>query len=350
MRGRRTGSAVSCALLIFAGSLFCGLCIAGPTPSCDIESGLRQVGGTVATFSCVGYDPRTGDLGVIVQSKFFAVGAVVPWAEAGVGAIATQAFANTTYGPEGLALLRKGHAPNEVISMLTGADSLAQRRQLGIVDARGRSATFTGDGCLDWAGGIAGEHFAVQGNILVAADVVDAMAAAFQETEGMLGDRLLAALEAGQSRGGDSRGMQSAALLIVREEGGYAGYNDRYCDLRVDDAVDPIAELRRIYTLWKPNALIHEGYRLVEEGDFETAYKRGAEAVALQPDQGDPRYHLACYYSRGGKREEAVRLLLEALDMSPELVEHAAGDPDLEPIRDDPRVVARLPAPEKSEP
>ena len=291
----------------------------------------------VATFSCVGFDPRTGDLGIAVQSRFFAVGAVVPWARAGVGAVATQAFANTTYGPRGLDLLRAGLSPREAIERLTRADSLAQRRQVGIVDRRGRAASFTGAECQDWAGDRVGRHFAVQGNILAGAEVVDAMAKAFEETGGMLGDRLLAALEAGQRAGGDRRGMQSAALLIVREGGGYAGMNDRYCDLRVDDAVDPIAELWRLYTIWKPNALILEGYRLVEEGVFERAIALGEEAVALQPESGEPRYHLACYHSRAGSFETALSLLREALTLAPELAPAAVADPDLAPLREDPR-------------
>lgn len=291
----------------------------------------------IATFSCVGFDPATGDLGVVVQSKFFAVGSVVPHARAGVGAIATQAFANTTFGPSGLDLLAKGDSPEAVIAALTAADSLAARRQVGIVDAQGRSATFTGAECMAWAGGTNGPGFAAQGNILVSEETVKAMASAFTSTQGLLGDRLLAALEAGQAAGGDSRGMQSAALLIVRKGAGYAGFNDRYCDLRVDDAVEPIRELRRIYNIWKPNALITEGYRLVEEGAFDRAYAMGREAVSLRPQDGEPRYHLACYLARGGMREEAIALLDEALRMTPSLAEQARRDPDFTTLRDDPR-------------
>ncbi|MFB3909475.1 MAG: DUF1028 domain-containing protein [Candidatus Eisenbacteria bacterium] len=302
----------------------------------------------VSTFSCVGYDPETGDLGVIVQSKFFAVGAVVPWARAGVGAIATQAFANTTFGPRGLDLLAEGKSPQEAIEALTRPDSLRDRRQVGIVDATGRSATYTGPECQTWAGGTAGAGFAAQGNILAGEEVVRRMAAAFQSTAGMLGDRLLAALEAGQSAGGDSRGMQSAALLIVRKNGGYGGYDDRYCDLRVDDAADPIAELRRLYQMWKPNALVTEGYRLVEERQFARAYDLGQEAVALQPEAGEYRYHLACYYSRGGEREKAIETLGEALRRDSSLAQNAVRDPDLAPLKDDPRFGRMLEAATKA--
>ncbi len=205
----------------------------------------------VSTFSIVAYDPANGDLGVAVQSKFPGVGAVVPWAKAGVGAIATQAFANTSYGDRGLALLEAGKSPEEVISILTGDDSDREERQVGIVDAQGRSATFTGKECFDWAGGKAESNFAVQGNILARAEVVDGMARAFRETKGTLAERLLAALQGGQDGGGDKRGMQSAALLVVRKRGGYGGFNDRFIDISVYDHTNPIAELRRLYELHK---------------------------------------------------------------------------------------------------
>lgn len=203
----------------------------------------------IATFSIVGCDPATGELGVAVQSKFLAVGSVVPWAKAGVGAIATQSYANTTFGPTGLELLAKGLAPQEVLDELLAADEGREHRQVGIVDARGNSATFTGGDCLAWAGGIAGECFAAQGNILVSEETVRAMADTFVSAPGPLPERLLAALDAGQAAGGDSRGRQSAALLVVKEGGGYAGFNDRYIDLRVDDHPDPIKELTRLLGL-----------------------------------------------------------------------------------------------------
>jgi uncharacterized Ntn-hydrolase superfamily protein len=174
----------------------------------------------------------------------------VPWAKAGVGAIATQAFANTGYGPQGLELLAAGRTAQETIDALTGADARKERRQVGIVDKDGNAATFTGEGCTEWAGGRKGRHWCVQGNILAGQPVVDAMAKGFEESKGDLGDRMIAALQAGQAAGGDKRGMQSAALLIVKEGGGYGG-NDRYRDVRVDDHDQPIDELQRIYALHK---------------------------------------------------------------------------------------------------
>ena len=167
------------------------------------------------TFSVVGADPKTGDVGVAVASKFLAVGSVVPFAKAGVGAVATQSFANTTYGPRGLELLARKLHPQEVIRRLTASDKGRDQRQVGIVDARGRSATFTGKQCIAWAGGIAGENFAVQGNILTGEEVVKAMVEALQTAEGDLALKLIAALEAGERAGGDSRGQQSAAMTAI---------------------------------------------------------------------------------------------------------------------------------------
>ena len=203
----------------------------------------------VATFSIVAFDPETDSLGVAVQSKFLAVGAVVPWARAGVGAVATQAMANYNYGPRGLDLMSEGKSAGETVEALTGADEGRDHRQVGVVDTRGGTATFTGSECFDWAGGVTGEHYAAQGNILVGRETVGAMARTYEEAEGDLAARLLAALDAGQEAGGDSRGRQSAALLVVREGGGYGGDNDRVIDLRVDDHPDPIEELMRIRDL-----------------------------------------------------------------------------------------------------
>ena len=205
--------------------------------------------GMVATFSIVAFEPETKALGVAVQSKFLAVGAIVPWARAGVGAVATQAMANFNYGPRGLDLMSRGKTAEETVEALISSDDEREHRQLGVVDARGRAATFTGSECFEWAGGVAGEHYAAQGNILVGRDTVEAMAKTFEATAGDLAGRLLAALDAGQAAGGDSRGKQAGALLVVKEGGGYGGNNDRLLDLRVDDHPEPIRELIRIREL-----------------------------------------------------------------------------------------------------
>lgn len=202
---------------------------------------------SVATFSIVATDPETGEIGIAVQSKIVSVGSIVPFARAGVGAVATQSYANVKYGPFGLYLLEESHTPDTVLSMLTQADPLRDHRQVGIIDSKGNASSFTGNDCTAWAGSVVGKHFAVQGNMLTGPEVVDAMARAFQETEGVLAERLLAVLESGQTAGGDKRGRQSAALIIVREGWGYGGMNDRFRDLRVDEHKTPIKELRRVY-------------------------------------------------------------------------------------------------------
>ena len=203
----------------------------------------------VATFSVVGYDPDAKEWGVAVASKFLAVGSVVPWAEAGVGAVATQSYANVTFGPKGLELMRKGKTAEEALKALTDDDEGRDQRQVGLIDAKGEASTFTGKKCQAWAGGKTGKHFACQGNILAGPEVVDAMAKAFEETKGPLAWRLVLALEAGDKAGGDKRGKQSAAVYVVKAKGGYAGLNDRYIDFRVDDHKEPIPELARVLAL-----------------------------------------------------------------------------------------------------
>lgn len=209
----------------------------------------------VATFSIVAYDPATRDLGVAVQSKFFGVGSVVPYAKARVGAVATQSYANVKYGPEGLALLAAGKGARDTVKQLTDADARRDHRQLGVVDASGNVAAYTGAKCNAWAGHIEGKNFAVQGNILASEEVVKAMAKAFEAAQKELGselaDWLMAALQAGQDAGGDKRGQQSAALLVVRDQAGYDGSHDRYIDLRVEDHAEPIKELARLLAIHK---------------------------------------------------------------------------------------------------
>jgi uncharacterized Ntn-hydrolase superfamily protein len=202
----------------------------------------------VATYSIAACDLEAGQWGVATQSKFLAVGSVVPWAEPGVGAVATQAYANPRYGPEGLALLRGGASAADTVKALTEADDGREHRQVGIVDANGGSATFTGDKCFDWAGGRTGPCFAAQGNILVGEETVAALATTFAATAGKpLALRLLESLAAAQAAGGDRRGQQSAALLVVERDGGYAAMSDVLVDLRVDDHAQPVAELARLY-------------------------------------------------------------------------------------------------------
>ncbi len=219
------------------------------------------------TYSIVAYDSATGDLGIAVQSKFPNVGGIVPWARAGVGAVATQSLGNTDYGDKGLELMAQGATAPEAMRIVMRRDPRPAQRQVGMVDARGNAASWTGDSTFDWAGGrtggrtggqtggkgelIVGRGYAAQANIMVSDATVRNMADAFERARGSLADRLLAALVAGQAGGGDKRGMQSAALLVVRAGAGYLGLNDRYIDIRVYDAVDPIKELQRLYELHK---------------------------------------------------------------------------------------------------
>ena len=203
----------------------------------------------VATYSIAACDLDAGQWGVATQSKFLGVGSVVPWAVPGIGAIATQAYANPRYGPDGLEFLREGLSADEAIERLTSADDGRNHRQLGIVDAQGRSASYTGAECMDWAGGRTGDGYAAQGNILVSAETVDAIAETFEGSNGALAERLLDCLDAAQAAGGDRRGQQSAALLVVEKDGGYAGLSDEVVDLRVDEHERPLEELRRIYVM-----------------------------------------------------------------------------------------------------
>jgi uncharacterized Ntn-hydrolase superfamily protein len=227
-----------------------------------------------STFSIVAYEPLTGDLGVAVQSRFLAVGSVVPFAKARVGAIATQAYANTTYGPRGLELLARAVAPGEVIRRLTSGDQERDSRQIGVINAKGAAASYTGKKTSAWSGHVTGPNFAAQGNILAGEAVVRGMARAFQETGGDLSARLLAALEAGQAAGGDTRGQQAAALLVVRDGAGYGGFSDRFIDLRVDEHPRPIEELRRIHALWEKS--FGRAARLQSAERFEKAGNRKA--------------------------------------------------------------------------
>lgn len=220
----------------------------------------------VATFSIVAADPETGEVGVAVQSKFLAVGSVVPWAKANVGAVATQSWANTAFGPEGLALLEKGLSPEEVIDKLVADDPDRSLRQVAVINAEGEASAFTGHECYDWAGHIIGKHHSCQGNILVSEETVSEMSRTFEASEGPLAERMLKAVAAAQHAGGDSRGKQSAAVYVVQEGAGYGGYNDVKVDLRVDDHPEPIEELQRLYELHKMYAAPSED-KLAIEGD-----------------------------------------------------------------------------------
>lgn len=312
----------------------------------------------IATFSVAAFDPATGEVGVAVQSKFFAVGSVVPWCQAGVGAVATQAFGQPAYGPRGLALLQEGYSPDQVLEILLLNDEQSEQRQIGIVGAQqaGFAASYTGSECLAWAGGrsavtAGGIVYCVQGNILASEAVLQGMAEGFEAPakldQGLLTERqrqaieddslaarLLAALLGGQLAGGDARGMQSAALKVCQAGAGYGGYSDVKFDLRVDDAADPFDELARLLNLAQPIARTHEAYRLLYAGEHAAAAGLFTELIAAEPANASSHYHLACALSLGGNPESALAALRVALELDPKLLPAARTDPDLAALRE----------------
>ena len=321
MKRPRLPSAMLIVALVFTGTtgvLYPEYPSGGPTPVAP-----------PGTYSIVAGDPVTGDLGVAVQSRFLGVGSVVPWAKANVGAVATQARANTTYGPEGLRMLASGWTAQEVLDSLITVDPDREFRQVGIVDAMGNSAAFTGRECAGYAGQVRGAGYSVQGNILTGEQVLTAMSAAFERTGGDLADRLLAALDAGERAGENSRGGQSAALIVVREGGGYGGFNDRFIDLRVEDHPNPIAELRRLYGLWNdtflPEARMESIARFNRNKQFSAAQEETRRVVedrnaALRDKPDDPEvlnrvaWILATYDLA---RERALELAKRAATIAP---------------------------------
>lgn len=315
---------------------------------------------TIATFSIVAYDPLMDEWGVAVQSKFFAVGAVVPEAEAGRGAIASQAWGNTMYRQKAMELFEEGIDAEDALNQLLESDSNYQYRQVGLIDFEGNPAAFTGEKCSDWAGHRTGKHYAVQGNILAGPEVIDSMAAAFENAEGALAGRLLRALEAGQNAGGDKRGRQSAALLVVSENGGYSGFDDRMTDIRIDDHARPIEELRRLYDIHKEtflgsayiriginalncnnhlkadsaiaralniaekvsdNAMLYNSIAwefAINDYRLEDALVYAKKAIELEPEDGNIWDTLGEVYARMGDYEKAVQSEKRAIEFAPD--------------------------------
>ncbi len=292
-----------------------------------------------ATFSIVAADPEAGELGIAVASRFFSVGSVVPWARAGVGAVATQSNANTSFGPRGLELLERGASAQETLGVLLRADAGRNGRQLGIVAPDGNSASYTGPSCTTWAGGRHGPGYAVQGNILIGEAVVAAMERGFLEAKGKpLAERLLAALQAGDAAGGDSRGHQSAALLVVRERGGYNGFTDRAIDVRVDDHADPLGEIARLTRLGLVNDTWNRGWTAFTEKRYGDALPWQRKAVALAEQHtpgmlGEVVYDLAVILLANGAADESFAALERAISLNPKLRQQALHDDDLAALR-----------------
>jgi uncharacterized Ntn-hydrolase superfamily protein len=294
-----------------------------------------------ATFSIVAADPEAGEVGVAVASRFFAVGSVVPFAKAGVGAVATQANANTTFGPRGLDLMERGLGAEEVVRVLLRADG-DEARQVGVVTAAGDSATSTGPKCNAWAGGRHGPGYAVQGNILAGEPVVAAMEKAFVDSKGKrLAERLYAAIVAGDAAGGDSRGHQSAALVVTRAGGGFNGFSDRAIDLRVDDHADPVGELGRLLGMSLVNDDWNRGWAAFTAKKYPEALRaqeRAAAGAEKQPGMlPEVLYDLAVVRAANGDRDGALHALTRALALNPKLRKQADGDPDLASLRPFPK-------------
>jgi uncharacterized Ntn-hydrolase superfamily protein len=287
----------------------------------------------INTFSIVAYDPGTGELGVAVASRFFAVGSVVPWAKAHVGAVATQSYANTTFGWRGLDLLECGLSPKQTIDSLIATDDNPQQRQVGVVDAHGRSATYTGSECLNWAGGRYGTNYAIQGNILAGEGVVDSMEKAFLEKKGTLADRLYEALLAGEAAGGDSRGKQSAAMLVVKEGAGYGGYTDRAIDIRVDDSPEPFVELGRLLQLAQVNYNWNDAWTLFTKKQYKEALGPMERAAMLSTNNGEVLYDLAVIRLAAGDSDGALAAIMQAIAINSKLKEQASKDSDLDGLR-----------------
>jgi uncharacterized Ntn-hydrolase superfamily protein len=305
-----------------------------------------------ATFSIVAFDPATGDLGVAVASRVFGVGNHVPWAEAGVGAVATQAAMNGGYGPRGLELLRQGLTAQQVLDRLLAEDPFERKegRQVAVVDAKGNVAVYTGPAANEWKGHIKGLHFSVQGNILAGPHVAEAMAKAFEHTQGELAERLYAALKAGDDAGGDRRGRQSASVLVVRKGGGSSLNNDRLCYINVDDNPDPLLELGRLLPLQLAWSLSGKRGPLVQQGKLDEAMTLADKLVRWAPRNGAHRVHQGFLAYLTGNKSKALEAFKKAQELDPNAYRanfdnaaNAAATSAYRKVLDDKDFAAKLP-------
>jgi uncharacterized Ntn-hydrolase superfamily protein len=303
-----------------------------------------------STFSIIAFDPAANELGVAVQSRAFAAGAAVPFAKPGVGAVATQASANRSYGPKAIALLEQGLSPDEVVKRITDDDPGRDTRQVAVIDTKGRSAVYTGKHVIDrnhdpkdvvhyggFAGHVTGRNFSVQGNTLASEAVVKAAAEAYEHGTGSMAERLMDALDAGQSKGGDTRGMQSAGILVVRPlPADSASTVERIVDIRVDDAANPFIELRRLLnmTLGAPARLTGRSAQLSRDGRFAEAIAEQKRALDIAPNDERLHYALAQRYAQAGEYADALKPLEEALRRQPYLKKEAAADPLFAKMKD----------------
>ncbi|HXF50808.1 MAG TPA: DUF1028 domain-containing protein [Dehalococcoidia bacterium] len=296
----------------------------------------------VHTYSIVARDPETGQLGVAVQSHYFSVGSIVSWAEAGVGAVATQSVALVDYGPRGLALMREGLSARQALDALLANDPGRDVRQVAMVDARGNVAAHTGSRCIPAAGHVEGDGFSVQANLMVDGSVWPAMKRAFEESRGDLAERLLAALDAGQAAGGDIRGQQSAALLVVSGERSPEPWRGRVFDLRVEDHPEPLVELRRLVRLRRAYRLADESDELLAAGDYATARARLEEALTLAPENDELRFWAALTLFRVGEEAHALPMLREVFARGPQWAELVPRLAPLGLLPESPEAVGRI--------
>lgn len=296
----------------------------------------------VHTYSIVARDARTGELGVAVQSHWFSVGGLVTWAEAGVGAVATQSFVEPAYGPLGLSLMRAGKSANDALAGLLAADPQRAVRQVGMVDAHGRVATHTGGLCIQAAGGLAGDGYVVQANMMGKATVWPAMAKAYEAAQGDLAERLLQALEAGEREGGDLRGRQSAALLIVKGQSSGRPWADKVMDLRVEDASDPLAELRRLVDVQRAYAHMQVGDDCTAVKDWACAEREYGAAMRMQPANAEMAFWAAVALATNGRVEAARPLFMRAFKADARWRELLRRLPAAEQFPDDKKLLDEL--------
>jgi uncharacterized Ntn-hydrolase superfamily protein len=296
----------------------------------------------VHTYSIVARDPATGDLGVAVQSHAFSVGSGVSWAEAGVGAVATQSFIDPSYGPLGLELMRTGRSAPDALKGLIAGDDGRDVRQVAMVDASGRAAAYTGSRCIPSAGNHIGNGYSVQANLMDNDGIWPAMAKAYEAASGDLAERMLRALEAAQAAGGDIRGMQSAAILVVKGVSSGKPWQDKIFDLRVEDSPQPLAELRRLVTLQRANNLGNEGDRYFEKKDDAAALKAYAAAEALVPDFAEMAFWHAVALANTGKVDESLPVFAKAYRLYPKFRELPPRLSKVGLLPADPKVIARI--------
>ncbi len=317
------------------------LSIAAPAAAAGAPAAAR--GPLVHTYSIVARDPATGDLGVAVQSHWFQVGPIVPWAEPGVGVVATQSFVEVSYGPKGLAAMRAGKSPEEALGQLTAADEQRAVRQVAMVDARGRVAAWTGDKCIPAAGHATGDGYSVQANLMDKPTVWGAMAKAYEGSAGKpLAERLLAALDAAEAEGGDIRGRQSAALIVVAGEKPADPWGGRNVDLRVDDHPDPLGELRRLYGLHLAYEAMNAGDAAMATGDVAAATRHYTEAAELAPDIVELPFWQAVTLFTEGREEEALPIFRRVFAAEPRWAELVRRLPGVGLLPEDPEALKRI--------